>query len=59
VSQEKEALVTVMDDKRHGFSSGDIVVFREIQGMTELNDNEYEIEEKSPYSFTLKGLDTT
>jgi hypothetical protein len=31
--KEKEALVTVvtmMDDKRHGLSSGDIVVFREI-----------------------------
>jgi len=59
VSQEKEALVTVMEEKRHGFSSGDFVVFREIQGMTELNDKEFEIEEKSPYTFVLKGLDTT
>jgi len=48
-----------MEEKRHGFSSGDFVVFREIQGMTELNDKEFEIEEKSPYTFVLKGLDTT
>lgn len=48
-----------MEEKRHGFSSGDFVVFREIEGMTELNGNEYEIEEKGPYTFTLKGIDTT
>jgi hypothetical protein len=48
-----------MKDKRHGLFSGDFVIFREIEGMTELNGKEYEIEEKDPYTFTLKGLDTT
>ncbi|KAL4461677.1 hypothetical protein ABPG72_016686 [Tetrahymena utriculariae] len=59
VTQDAEGLVTVHEDKRHGFQSGDFVTFREIQGMSELNDKVFKIEEKSPFTFTLVGVDTT
>ena len=43
------------NDKRHGFNDGDHVMFREVQGMTELNDNSkhYEIKVTGPYSFKI------
>lgn len=37
VSKDKDGLVACLDEKRHGFESGDFVTFTEIQGMTELN----------------------
>jgi ubiquitin-activating enzyme E1 len=37
VTQTNPCIVTVHEDKRHKFQDGDSVVFREIQGMTELN----------------------
>ncbi|CAI5500551.1 unnamed protein product [Closterium sp. Naga37s-1] len=33
-----DALVTCVDDERLGFQDGDLVVFSEVRGMTELND---------------------
>ena len=55
ISNEEEGLVTVSDDKRHGFHDGDYVIFREVQGMEEVNENTYKIEVVSPYSFKIKA----
>lgn len=37
ISQEVKGLVTVTDDERHGFEDGDWIMFREVEGMTEVN----------------------
>ena len=37
VLQDAAAVVTCLDEARHGFESGDFVTFTEVQGMTELN----------------------
>jgi ubiquitin-activating enzyme E1 len=49
--------ITVLthSDKRHGFHEGDSVVFREVQGMVELNDStkDFKIKVTGPYSFKI------
>lgn len=35
--QDKESVVTCLDETRHGYEDGDYVTFAEIKGMTELN----------------------
>lgn len=52
--QDAEALVTCIDETRHGLEDGDFVTFREVQGMTELNACEpRKITVKGPYTFTI------
>ena len=38
ITWENPGTVHTHQDRRHGFQDGDFVVFREVQGMTELND---------------------
>lgn len=38
--QDKEGVVTCLDETRHGYEDGDYVQFSEVQGMTELNSHE-------------------
>jgi ubiquitin-activating enzyme E1 len=43
-----------MDEVRHGLEDGDFVTFKEIQGMTELNDiTPRKIKVFGPYSFSI------
>lgn len=59
ISNDNPALVSCIDDERLEFEDGDLVVFSEIQGMTELNDGKpRKIKHTRPYSFTLEE-DTT
>lgn len=53
ISIEEKSIVTVNDDKRHGFQDGDWVTFREVEGMTELNDQKFKVTVLSPYSFSI------
>lgn len=53
ISNEEKSVVTVHDDKRHGFQDGDWILFREVEGMTELNDQKFQITVLSPYSFSI------
>ncbi|KAK0528938.1 E1 ubiquitin-activating protein [Tilletia horrida] len=56
VSVEKgtEAVVTTVDETRHGLEDGDYVTFSEVQGMTELNGcAPRKISVKGPYTFTI------
>ncbi|KAJ4823518.1 E1 ubiquitin-activating protein [Turnera subulata] len=67
ISNDNPALVACVDDERLEFQDGDLVVFSEVQGMTELNDgkprkvknarpNSFNIEEDTTnYSAYLKG----
>ncbi|KAL0458496.1 UNVERIFIED_CONTAM: Ubiquitin-activating enzyme E1 2 [Sesamum latifolium] len=59
ISNDNPALVACVDDERLELQDGDLVVFSEIQGMTELNDGKpRKIKNARPYSFTLDE-DTT
>lgn len=53
ISNEAKGVVTVSDDKRHGYEDGDWVIFREVEGMPEINDQKFQIEVISPYSFSI------
>ncbi|THU68302.1 hypothetical protein C4D60_Mb08t02470 [Musa balbisiana] len=59
ISSDNPALVSCVDDERLEFQDGDLVVFSEVQGMTELNDGKpRKIKSARPYSFILDE-DTT
>ncbi|WZY90030.1 hypothetical protein YC2023_046765 [Brassica napus] len=59
ISNESEAFISCVDDERLEFEDGDLVVFSEVEGMTELNDGRpRKIKSARPYSFTLEE-DTT
>lgn len=54
MSQDKEGLVTCLDETRHGLEDGDFVTFTEVQGMTGLNGCEpRKVSVKGPYTFTI------
>ncbi|RID69440.1 hypothetical protein BRARA_C01534 [Brassica rapa] len=59
ISNENQAFISCVDDERLEFEDGDLVVFSEVEGMTELNDGKLrKIKSARPYSFTLEE-DTT
>ena len=59
ITNEKEAIVTIHDDKRHTFHDDSYVQFVEVQGMSEINKTEpIPISVIDGFSFKLK-LDTT
>ncbi|KAJ1980774.1 E1 ubiquitin-activating protein [Dimargaris cristalligena] len=54
ISKEKEAVVTCLDETRHGLEDGDFVTFSEIKGMSELNGAEPRpIKVIGPYTFSI------
>jgi ubiquitin-activating enzyme E1 len=56
ITKEADGIsVFTHSDKRHGFHDGDFVTFREVQGMTELNDQsrDYKIKVTGPFSFKI------
>ncbi|KOB72298.1 Ubiquitin-like modifier-activating enzyme 1, partial [Operophtera brumata] len=54
ITHEYEAVVTCLDDTRHGLEDGDFVTFSEVQGMTELNGCEpRKIKVLGPYTFSI------
>ncbi|EJU06450.1 ubiquitin activating enzyme [Dacryopinax primogenitus] len=54
IEKEKDAVVTCLDETRHGLEDGDFVTFSEVKGMTELNGCEpRKVSVKGPYTFTI------
>ncbi|KAF8742413.1 hypothetical protein AX14_004632 [Amanita brunnescens Koide BX004] len=54
VEKSQDALVTCLDETRHGLEDGDFVTFTEVQGTTELNGCEpRKVSVKGPYTFTI------
>ena len=41
ITQDVDGVVTTSDEKRHGFEDNDFVTFREVLGMTEVNEKEF------------------
>lgn len=59
ISNDNPALVSCVDDERLEFQDGDLVVFSEVHGMTQLNDGKPRtVKNARPYSFLLEE-DTT
>ncbi len=59
ISNEEEAIVTVHEDKLHSYQAGDFVKFKEVEGMTEINNGEPAeiVRVTGPHSFKIQ-LDT-
>lgn len=54
ITNDKEGVITCIDDTRHGMEDGDYVTFSEVQGMTELNNCEpIKIKVLGPYTFSI------
>jgi ubiquitin-activating enzyme E1 len=52
--QDTDAVVTCLDEQRHGLEDGDFVTFSEVKGMDELNGCEpRKVTVKGPYTFTI------
>ena len=43
ISKEEKAEVMCLDETRHGFEDGDWIVFKEVEGMKEINGKEFQI----------------
>jgi ubiquitin-activating enzyme E1 len=53
ISNAEEGIVTTTDENRHGFEDGDWIIFREVEGMDEINGQKFQIKVVSPYSFSI------
>ena len=55
ITKEIESVVTCLEDQRHGLEDGDVVRFREIKGMVELNEEGtfYKVKVLSPFTFSI------
>lgn len=55
ISNDNPALVSCVDDERLEFQDGDLVIFSEVHGMTELNDGKpRKVKNARPYSFSIE-----
>lgn len=53
ISKEENGIVTVHDEKRHGLEDGDQIKFKEVDGMTEVNDRVFTVTYRSPFTFSI------
>ncbi|XP_029000723.1 ubiquitin-like modifier-activating enzyme 6 [Betta splendens] len=53
ITQDNPGVVTCMDNQPHGLQTGQSVVFREINGMVELNNTARQVSVLSPHSFAI------
>jgi len=53
ITKEEKAVVTTLDEARHGLEDGDVVMFSEVKGMTELNSKEFSVKVLGPYTFSI------
>lgn len=55
ISNDTPAIVSCVDDERLEFQDGDLVVFSEVEGMTELNDGKpRKVKNARPFSFSIE-----
>jgi len=53
ITKAKEGVVSTLNDTRHDFEDGDTVTFREVLGMKEVNEVQFEIKVLSPTTFSI------
>jgi ubiquitin-activating enzyme E1 len=58
ITCDEKALVSVLEETRHNLSTGDIVTLADVQGLSDVNDMQFCVEVKDPFSFTIE-VDTS
>lgn len=53
ITKSFPAVVATLEDTRHNLSTGDVVSLTDIKGMTELNDQQYIVSVKDPFTFEI------
>jgi len=53
ITKEANAVVTTLDEARHGLEDGDVVTFTEVVGMSEINTREFPVKVLGPYTFSI------
>merc|ERR1719471_2588403 len=53
ITKEANAVVTTLDEARHGLEDGDVVTFNEVHGMTDINAKEFPVKVLGPYTFSI------
>ncbi|XP_035515300.1 ubiquitin-like modifier-activating enzyme 6 [Morone saxatilis] len=53
ITQDNPGVVTCMDNQPHGLQTGQSVIFREVNGMVELNGTARQVSVLSPHSFAI------
>ena len=53
ITTETSAVVTTLDEARHGLEDGDVVSFNEVLGMQEINGKEFPVKVLGPYTFSI------
>lgn len=53
VTRAPEGIVSVIEHHMHGLEDGDVVTFREVKGMTELNTGMYRVKVHTPATFSI------
>ena len=53
ITSDQSAVVTTLDEARHGLEDGDVVTFSEVHGMTEINAREFPVKVLGPYTFSI------
>jgi len=53
ITSENSAVVTTLDEARHGLEDGDVVTFAEVHGMKEINGKEFPVKVLGPYTFSI------
>ncbi|XP_030003380.1 ubiquitin-like modifier-activating enzyme 6 isoform X2 [Sphaeramia orbicularis] len=53
ITQDNPGVITCMDNQPHGLQTGQSVVFREVNGMNELNGSVRQVSVLSPHSFAI------
>ncbi|XP_030832808.1 ubiquitin-like modifier-activating enzyme 6 isoform X2 [Strongylocentrotus purpuratus] len=54
VTKDNPGVVTCLDQQYHGLETGDYVTFKEVKGMTALNDARHKVKRISPYKFSIE-----
>jgi len=58
ISKSNPCTIKTLENRRHNLDTGDHVTFREINGMTQMNNKQHKITYVDPFTFTI-DLDTT
>ena len=53
ITSETSAVVTTLDEARHGLEDGDVVTFSEVVGMNDINGKEFPVKVLGPYTFSI------
>lgn len=59
ISAATQANPIVITDTAHSYSNGDNIIIQDVEGMTELNGNEYTVANQTTNTYELSGIDGT